>query len=370
MLPAGDVGASPSPLAVVASDADLSRLEQAARLFAAAPAMSGTVELLLVSTDKAVAHVVDAHSGASLHTLKDCRPTPNGLVASTSVVMTAESTRSFVNIWSWRKEQPRYRCQTPERVTCLVCSADGAHCVGGGVSGKLYLWQVATGRLLLSWDAHFKPATALHFVLGDGFLLSAGEDAILLVWNVAGLLHAAHARAPAPSPLRTWTEHVLPISAIAVAPCGQHDLIGTASHDQTVRLWRLSDDSRKGSLFCEDLCVSQSRPPDLWVMAAIARSPCSLTQGSAGRISPPQARRAQLPRHPPAGDVRVRGGRGGRRARGAVAARGARRQRRAGRRLQVARAPHRLRARGSEPHTRRPTRTPSQCVRCAARTAH
>ena len=105
-----------------------------------------------------------------------------------------------MHVWSWGKEQPQYRCQAAERLTCVACTSDGAHCFAGAASGKLYLWQVASGRLLLAWDAHFKAATALS-LCSDNFLISAGEDAQILAWNVAQLLQAA------PSCVRASSRH-------------------------------------------------------------------------------------------------------------------------------------------------------------------
>ena len=210
-------------------------------------------EAVLVVSDKGLAHVIDARSGATLRVVKDCHPAgAAGLSASPRFLLAAERERSFVHMWSWAKEQPRYRCQAPERLGCLVCTSDGAHCVAGGVSGTLYLWQVATGKLLLSWDGHFKAVTALACASSDGFLLSAGDDAIILAWRFAELLHAALAGQPPPPPWRTWSDHTLPISALCVAPCGQHDLVASASADQTVRLWRLSEYAR-GCIHWADL---------------------------------------------------------------------------------------------------------------------
>ena len=145
--------------------------------------------LLAASSTQGVAQLCDPRSGALLRTLKDCRPGTNGLCASEHFVATAERDRSFVHLWSWGKEQPHFRCQAPERLTCVAATADGAHCFAGAASGKLYLWQVASGRLLLAWDAHFKAATALS-LCSENFLISAGEDAIVLAWNVAQLLQA------------------------------------------------------------------------------------------------------------------------------------------------------------------------------------
>lgn len=205
------------------------------------------MECLLASSEKGggVAHVIDSQTGGSKHVLKDCRPASRGMCATAGFVLAADSGRSFVHMWSWRKEQPRFRCQMPERLLSLVCTIDGAHCVGGSASGKLYLWEVPTGRLLCTWDGHFKAVTACATALMDGFLLSAGEDAILHAWNLVEVLHAADARESAPRPYRTWTDHVLPITTVVSAPCGQHDLIVSASEDRTVRLWRLSADVRR-----------------------------------------------------------------------------------------------------------------------------
>ncbi|KOO53764.1 wd40 repeat-containing protein [Chrysochromulina tobinii] len=241
-------------------------------------------DLLLCSTPLATASLLDARTGATLQTLKDCRPTARGLCSTSGFVLTVERARSFVHIWSWRKEQPRFRCQAPEKLTCVTCTSDGAHAVAGGMSGKLYLWQVASGRLLLAWDAHFKPVTVLDFALADGFLLSAGEDAILLAWNMANLLNAARTRQDGLTPFRTWSEHMLPIGALCVAPCAQHDLIASASADQTVRVWRLSDSART--------CVHHATFPT--ALTAVGAHPGhtslyagGLTYGSTGSLLAP-----------------------------------------------------------------------------------
>ena len=237
-----------------------------------------SADLLLCSTSASTASLIDVRSGGMLHTLKDCRPTTHGLCATQGFVITAEQSRSFLHVWSWRKEQPRFRCQAPERITCLTCTADGAHAVGGGVSGKLYLWQISTGRLLLAWDAHFKSLKALACAMADGFLISAADDAILNAWSFASLLHAAHTRrADPPTTFRTWTEHTLPIAALCVSPCGQHDLIASASADQTVRVWRLAD-SVRSSVHTADL------PAALTTVAAHPRLSCLYVGGADGNL--------------------------------------------------------------------------------------
>jgi pre-rRNA-processing protein IPI3 len=234
--------------------------------------------LLAASSTQGVAQLCDPRSGALQRTLKDCRACGNGLCASEHFVATAERDRSFVHLWSWGKEQPHFRCQAPERLTCIAATADGAHCFAGAASGKLYLWQVASGRLLLAWHAHFKAATALS-LCSDNFLLSAGEDAIVLAWNVAQLLQAAAERIAPPPAMRTWTAHTLPVTSLVVAECGVHSLIASASLDQTVRVWRLADSVRE----CVH-CVDFASP-----LACLAAHPLHVSLyagGTDGRIYP------------------------------------------------------------------------------------
>ena len=200
-------------------------------------------DLLLVgSSSKGAASVCDGASGMLLRTLKDCKPVggQHGLCGHSELVLSAERGRAFVHAWGGSKEQPAYRMQVPEKLGCVACTADGAHLAAGGASGKLYLWQLASGRLLLAWDAHFKACTAVAACAHDGLLVSAGADAIVLVWSFASLLQAAEERRTPPPPLRTWTEHALPVRALAIGECGQHSLVASASDDHTLRVWRIA----------------------------------------------------------------------------------------------------------------------------------
>ena len=239
--------------------------------------------------------LLDADTGAVIHVIKDCQPCGNGLCGAGQLLFSAETARSFIHIWSLQKEQPHYRCQAPERITCLGCTSDAVHCAGGGASGKVYLWQVATGKLLCNFDAHFKACAALTFAGDDGFILTAGEDAILLLWSLPQLLHAASSGGPIPPPVRTWTDHSLPVRSIAVAQCAGHDLVCSASTDHTIRVWRISEASRSHAMpirFRGYLCA----PPFL-VRLPKAASTASLSQrpSASSRFTPHTPHSTRVP---------------------------------------------------------------------------
>lgn len=48
------------------------------------------------------------------------------------------------------------RCFAAEQLTCVAGTDDGALCAAGGISGRIYVWQAGSGRLLKAWPAHYK----------------------------------------------------------------------------------------------------------------------------------------------------------------------------------------------------------------------
>ena len=166
--------------------------------------MQQTYLLLVGSSSKGAASVCDSAAAMLLRTLKDTSGRRAArAVRPSELVLSAERGRAFVHAWGGSKEQPAYRMQVPEKLGCVACTA-GAHLAAGGASGKLYLWQLASGRLLLAWDA-LQGVHGGGGVRADQLLVSAGADAIVLVWSFASLLQAAEGRRTPPPPLRTWT---------------------------------------------------------------------------------------------------------------------------------------------------------------------
>ncbi|KAI8929058.1 hypothetical protein BC831DRAFT_433920 [Entophlyctis helioformis] len=70
-----------------------------------------------------------------------------------SLILSAQNDRAALHAWSFAKAQPVGKFVVPERLSCVVVSNSGRFCAAGGVSGRLYLWEVwdlATGTPLLT----------------------------------------------------------------------------------------------------------------------------------------------------------------------------------------------------------------------------
>ncbi|KAG8464479.1 hypothetical protein KFE25_003542 [Diacronema lutheri] len=203
--------------------------------------------LLTTCPSQREVHVWDTRGGLIARTYKDCATGARGLaVVDGAHFVAAQAGKPQLHVYAWAREQPVFRCQTPEELRALVCTSDGAYCIGGGVSGRVYLWATRSGALLLAWDAHFKSVTALALTADDGLLVAGGADALVTVWSFADVLACAEAaaanasRARVPSPVWTWSAHSLGVTAVTVGAACPCSLVVSASLDQTVHVRELA----------------------------------------------------------------------------------------------------------------------------------
>ncbi|KAJ3088940.1 hypothetical protein HK100_007905, partial [Physocladia obscura] len=108
-------------------------------------------------------------------------------------------------------------------------SPSGRFVAGGGESGRVFVWHVASGRLLRLADAHFKRVVRLAWTPDGQALASAADDAFAHV-------HLLAAVASAPS---ATVSHALPLVDLAFSPLATYakTCLFTASKDRTVKIW-------------------------------------------------------------------------------------------------------------------------------------
>eukprot|EP00923_Selenidium_pygospionis_P022907 GHVN01039754.1.p1 GENE.GHVN01039754.1~~GHVN01039754.1.p1 ORF type:complete len:155 (+),score=43.16 GHVN01039754.1:87-551(+) len=79
------------------------------------------------------------------------------------------------------------RLALPEEMRSITFSVDGRICVGGGVSGTCYVWDLPSGKLLNCWSPHFKPITSLALSTDLTYLVTASEDSTCYVFSMTEL---------------------------------------------------------------------------------------------------------------------------------------------------------------------------------------
>lgn len=172
-------------------------------------------------------------------------PTPNSITfhpASNGeqgfiLALTGKDARQAINLYGFHKEQVIQRFIPPVRLSVLSISSSALYLAGGTLDGRILLWDLPTGNLLATLDAHYRSVSVLKFSNDDAALISASEDAGVSVWSLGSLL----GNQSPPTPFATLSDHTLPITDVAIGiGCFPKLRVLTASADSTCKIWDLS----------------------------------------------------------------------------------------------------------------------------------
>ena len=120
----------------------------------------------------------------------------------------------------------KWKCRLPEIMEAgLHISPHTPDFVfGGGISGRAYVWSTfQNGSLLKTWQAHYRPITAIAFSSCGGFFLTGGADGVVNLWSYLDLASQSGSDQVQVgnndiNPIHTWSDHHLPISALYALP--------------------------------------------------------------------------------------------------------------------------------------------------------
>eukprot|EP00978_Attheya_sp_CCMP212_P022377 scaffold66710_cov47-Attheya_sp.AAC.2 len=113
-----------------------------------------------------------------------------------------------------------WKCRLPEPMsTGLVPFGNNEWIVGGGQSGKCYLWAARTGQLTRVWTAHHRPVQALLASHCGTYLVTGGADGVVHSFSLWHLLHSSSGVGGGGNnnsirPMHTWSHHYLPVTAL------------------------------------------------------------------------------------------------------------------------------------------------------------
>lgn len=113
--------------------------------------------------------------------------------------------------------------------------------ISGNSNGTVDIWNLATGGLRQSFSAHNREATRVLVTPNGQQLITAGEDGIIRIWDLAAGLQTGSF-----SPVQTITGHNSAILAIAISSDGK--TLASGGWDGSVKLWDLATGSLQQTL--------------------------------------------------------------------------------------------------------------------------
>lgn len=181
----------------------------------------------------------DLHTGSHLWTYKKTSSPLRGLVANNQYIFANQVGQAQLFIYSHGRETMGQKIILPERVGTIAVSPKGNYLAAGGDTGRLLIWGLRTGTLILAQDAHYQGITCLDFTQDDAYLFTGGNDSRVFGWNMTDVTNLSLDRSTeSVQPAITWTDHSLPVTDICVGYGRSNEArVFTSSLDQTVRSW-------------------------------------------------------------------------------------------------------------------------------------
>lgn len=211
-----------------------------------------------ISASSGSLHVWLRSDGASRRTQSNCRPASAAAVSGAlhrghlflaSASASGASSTLCAHALHRASGGPVSRSAAPEPRLVAVAVAPGAALVAaGGTSGRCYLWSLASGDLLASWDAHFRSVLRIAFTDDEATVVTTGTDASVLAFDVAELVDVTREQGVVVKPRLSIHGHDLPVTALAVGFGGASARVVTGSRDRTVKVWHLSSAQCVGSV--------------------------------------------------------------------------------------------------------------------------
>ncbi|XP_059615947.1 WD repeat-containing protein 18 [Phlebotomus argentipes] len=151
-------------------------------------------------------------------------------------LLTSDAHKPLLHIWPINsQEQVRNkRFVMPGCVSALATSPDGTFIVAG-VAEVVYVWHFHSGKMVASLGRHFQTITVIRFHQSGSHFVTAGQDGMILVWQLARCVDLD--RSATIEPLYKFTHHSLPVQDVHVGCGAAGALIYSVSADRTCKVF-------------------------------------------------------------------------------------------------------------------------------------
>ncbi|KAF2486107.1 WD40-repeat-containing domain protein [Neohortaea acidophila] len=163
---------------------------------------------------------------------------PNGLAISATHVFAAQAGKGVVHVYQRQKGNQEATVPFTEKLTCIALACNDTVLVCGTAEGRIFLWEIASGRQVTTAQSHLQAVNALAVDPTSNFLLSASADSTVHTWSIPKLLSFSDSGIEPLSPSTTFTSHNASVNCLAVGHSATScNIAVSGSSDQTCLVW-------------------------------------------------------------------------------------------------------------------------------------
>jgi pre-rRNA-processing protein IPI3 len=180
-------------------------------------------------------------------------------------IFVAAKGKALINVYTWGKESPDQRIPVPEQLTCLTLCPNVTDpssdefldfedeqdklpkfrlpylLIGGGISGRLYVWELNSGLLLNVKEAHYQMPTVMKVTSDGSYLVTAGRDSRVIIWKISDLVQLHKDNEVVIKPVQVISDHTLEVTDLFLNNNIHTDTkLYTVSRDSTIRIYSLT----------------------------------------------------------------------------------------------------------------------------------
>lgn len=171
-------------------------------------------------------------------------------------IVTANNVKPLVSIWPVNSSDTiqNIKFVLPSRANSLCVSPDGCYIVAG-IQENVYIWQIATGRMMAMLTKHYQPINRIKFVDDGSHFVTAGQDGQVIVWSLSDSIGDPY-KMEANTPLYSFSDHALPVSDIWIGRGGMRALMSSVSLDRTCKIYDLASGTMLLSLVFQEILTA------------------------------------------------------------------------------------------------------------------
>lgn len=170
--------------------------------------------------------------------------------------MTANNVKPLLHLWPVNSSDTiqNVKFVLPAKANSLAVSPDGCFLVAG-IQENIYIWQIATGRMLTMLTKHYQPINCIKFTDDGSHFVSGGQDGQVIVWSLSSAVGNSY-QTEAIEPLHSFSDHALPVTDMWIGSGGMRALLVTSSTDRTCKIYDIGSGSMLLSLVFQEMLTA------------------------------------------------------------------------------------------------------------------